>query len=328
MIPYSIIVPVYNRPDHIQSLLECLSKQTYKNFEVLIIESGSSIKSDKVVEQFKNDLDIRYIFKGNDGQGFSRNRGMKEAKGEFFIILDSDILMPEDYVEQVDKHLLKEGLDAYGGPDALHPDSTSFQKAVNYCMTSIFTTGGARGKKTSVGQYYPRSFNMGVSREVYEKIGGYNIPFKGEDLEWSHRIIKAGFKTGLIEKAPVFHERKKTLRTFYKQINFFGKSRINISKLVPGSFKTLHLLPIVYVAYVLMAAILTLTYPIHGKLLLLPFVIYNFLVISTATLKYKSFLVGWQSMIGTNALMLAYTTGMIKEYYNLYILKKEQTYKL
>lgn len=319
MIAYSIIIPVYNRPDHIQSLLECLSQQTYKNFEVLVIESGSSIKSDKVVEKFRNNLDINYIYKSNDGQGFSRNRGMKEAKGEFFIILDSDILMPENYVEEVNKNITKEKLDAYGGPDNLHPDSTSFQKAVNYCMTSIMTTGGTRGKKSSVGKYYPRSFNMGVSREVYEKIGGYSIPFKGEDIEWSHRIIKAGFKTGLIEKAVVFHERKKTLKTFYKQINFFGRSRININKLIPGSFKILHLLPIIYVGYVLIAIILALIFPLYGKFLLLPFVIYNCLVFLTAAVEYKSFLVGLYSIITANTLMLAYTKGIIEEYFNLNI---------
>lgn len=328
MIPYSVIVPVYNRPDHIQSLLECLVRQTYKNFEVLIIESGSTIKSDEVVKKFSNLLSIRYIFKGNDGQGFSRNRGMKEANGNYFIILDSDILMPDDYVSQVDSYLQREKLDAYGGPDALHPDSTLFQKAVNYCMTSFLTTGGTRGKKSSIGKYYPRSFNMGISREVYEKIGGYNIPFKGEDIEWSHRILNAGFKTGLIEKARVFHERKKSLKTFYKQMNFFGKSRINVIKLVPGSFKLIFLLPVFYISYVVLSILATLFYSDFGILLLAPILFYNFLIILDASIKNKHFLVGFYSMIGTNTLMFAYANGLIKEYFNLYILKKEQTYKL
>ena len=328
MIDYSIIVPVYNRPDHVQSLLECLLKQTFRNFEVIIVESGSNIKSDKVVEKFKNDLDVRYIFKCNDGQGFSRNRGMQEAKSKFFIILDSDVLVSEDYVEQVDKHLSAEGLDAYGGPDKLHPASTLFQKAVNYCMTSLLTTGGTRGRKSSLGKYYPRSFNMGISREVFNTVGGYNIPFKGEDLELSHRIINAGFKIGLIEKAPVFHERKKTLKTFYKQINFFGQSRMNISKLIPNSFKFLHLLPIFYVGYVLLTAILALVFPMCAILLLLLFVFYNSLVFLTSVSAYKNFIVGWYSIILANTLMLAYATGMIREYFRLYILRKEQKYKL
>jgi glycosyltransferase involved in cell wall biosynthesis len=325
---YSIIVPVYNRPDHIQLLLECLSKQSYTNFEVLIVESGSTIKSDEVVGKFNDALDVKYIFKGNDGQGFSRNRGMKEASGEYFIILDSDILLPENYIENVNNYLSTNFLDAFGGPDKLHPSSTPFQVAANFCMTSFLTTGGTRGKKSAVGKYYPRSFNMGVSREVYEKTGGFNIPFMGEDIEWSHRIIDAGFKTGLIEKAFVNHERKSSIRTFYKQIHFFGRARINISKIVPKSFKLMHSIPILYCIYTLSLIALGVLCTMLLGVAAIPFVVYNLLILISATIKTKDLRIGFYSLVGSNALMWAYFTGMIKEFINLYILKNEQSYKL
>ena len=325
---YSIIVPVYNRPDHIKSLLECLTNQTFKNFEVIVVESGSTIKSDEVVESFKEKLDVRYIFKGNDGQGYSRNRGMKEAKGDYFIILDSDILLPNNYVENIEKHLKENYLDAFGGPDRLHPDSSLFQKAVNYCMTSFLTTGGTRGNKSLVGKYYPRSFNMGVSREVYEKVGGFNIPFMGEDLEWSSRIINAGFKTGLIENAYVHHERKGTLKSFYKQINFFGRARINISKLVPKSLKVVHTFPIFYCLYVIGLIYLALIASPLFYWAFIPFLAYNISLFVSSFLSSKHIAVGVLVLLCANALMLAYSSGMIKEYITLYILKKEQTYKL
>jgi glycosyltransferase involved in cell wall biosynthesis len=325
---YSFIIPVYNRPDHIQKLLECLEAQTYTNFEVIVVESGSTIRSDEVVESFQNRLNVRYIFKGNDGQGFSRNRGMQEAKGDYFIILDSDILMPGHYLKTVDDYLKTNPLDAYGGPDRLHPDSTDFQKAVNFCMTSLLTTGGTRGKKSSVGKYYPRSFNMGVSRALYEKTGGFSIPFMGEDIEWSQRIAAAGFRSGLIENAFVNHERKSSLKGFYNQIHFFGRARINISKLIPGSFKLPHLLPVAYCLSLLATIILVLNQYVWSCLISLPFIFYTLAVFISAVGSYKSLKIGIYSVFLTNVLMLAYCSGMIREFFKLYILGKEQTYQL
>jgi glycosyltransferase involved in cell wall biosynthesis len=325
---YSFVIPVFNRPDHIEKLLECLVKQTYKGFEVIVIESGSSIKSDRVVQGFSAKLNIKYIFKSNDGQGYSRNRGMQEAKGDYFIILDSDILMPDTYLEVVDKTLEENYLDTFGGPDKLHPASSDFQKAVNFCMTSLLTTGGTRGKKSSVGKYYPRSFNMGVSRAVYEKTNGFKIPFMGEDIEWSQRIIAAGFKTGLIEDAYVNHERKSDLKGYFKQLNLFGKARINVSQLVPGSFKITHMLPIVYCAYVLLLVLLAL---VKSQLLLIfaiPFLAYNLALFISASLTYKSLKIGLNSVFLSNTLMVAYAKGMLSEFYKLYILKEKQIYKL
>ena len=315
---FSVIVPVYNRPDHIRSLLLCLSTQEYKHFEVLVVESGSSIKSDKVVEEFKNTLDISYILKENDGQGFSRNRGMKEAKGDYFIILDSDILLPNSYLEAVNKQLETDYLDAFGGPDKLHPDSSAFQVAVNYCMTSFLTTGGTRGSKTRIQKYYPRSFNMGVSREVYKKVGGFAIPFLGEDIEWSHRIMNAGFKVGLIQDAYVYHERKKTLKAFYQQIHFFGRARININRLVPGSFKIIHLIPFGYVGYAISLLFSKTFFLSIG----FPFIFYNFLVLFTATRQTKNMGIGLYSLISMNVLMFAYAIGMMRELFIPYFSKK------
>jgi len=305
-----------------------LTEQKFKNFETIVVESGSSIKSDKVVESFSNLIDVHYVLEGNNGQGFSRNAGMKKAKGDFFVILDSDILLPDFYLENINNHLQNHYLDAFGGPDKLHPASSTFQKAVNFCMTSFLTTGGTRGKKSKVGQYYPRSFNMGVSREVFETVGGFNIPFMGEDIEWSHRIIKNGFKTGLIENAYVFHERKKTLKTFFQQINFFGKARINISQLVKNSFKWLHLLPLAYCGYVFIIILSFLFSSELGSWLAIPFFIYNLLILIFSSLNSKNGLTGLFSVICTNALMLGYCKGMITEFFNLYIFKNKQSYQL
>ena len=326
MVFYSIIVPVYNRPDHMKSFLECLVRQGYKDFEVIVVESGSSVKSDRVVENFKNELAIKYIMKENDGQGFSRNRGMKEASGNYFIIFDSDILIPDNYLETLDNHLKNDFLDAYGGPDRLHPNSSKIQVAINFCMTSFLTTGGTRGNKSNMGKYYPRSFNMGVSREVYEKVGGFDLPFLGEDIEYSHRIRNAGFKIGLIEKAYVNHERKSSLQAFYKQIHFFGRARINISTLIPQSFKLIHAIPLFYCAYSLMLVVLQLTSKDLAVLVSIPLIVYNLIILISATIKTKDLCVGIFSVLCTNSLMLAYCTGMIKEFNKLYILKQKQTY--
>lgn len=323
---YSLVIPVFNRPDHIQKLLQCLTRQSFKNFEVIVVESGSTVKSDEVVSHFQGQLNIRYIYKSNEGQGVSRNRGMQEATGDYLIILDSDILLPDHYIETIENHLQKDYLDAFGGPDKLHPESSTFQKAVNFCMTDPLTTGGTRGHNKSIGQYYPRSFNMGVSRKVYEDTGGFSIPFMGEDIEWSARILDKGYKTGLIPGAYVHHERKNSLKGFFKQLFFFGRARINISKLVPGSFKITHLLPLLYCLYVLSLPLICFLLPAWFFIIFLPFLIYNVMILLKAGIQYKSLRIGFFSFILTNTLMLAYSMGMIREFNKLYIQQKEQTY--
>ena len=248
---FSIIVPVYNRPDEVKELLESLTHQTYKDFEVIIMEDGSSITCEEVCQHFKGKLDIKYYFKENTGQGFSRNAAFEKANADFFIQLDSDALVPEHYMAAVNEAIREEKLDAYGGPDMAHPDFTPIQKAVNYAMTSLFTTGGIRGKKGNLGgKYTPRSFNFGVSRQVWETVGGYKITRLGEDIEFSFRIIKAGFKVSLIPEAYIYHKRRTSFKQFFKQLHFFGRARINITRFFPEQLKLVHTFPMFFTLFV------------------------------------------------------------------------------
>ncbi|RYG08047.1 MAG: glycosyltransferase, partial [Chitinophagaceae bacterium] len=205
---FSIIIPLYNRPQEIDELLATLTQQTYTQFEVLVIEDGSVKDAKEIVASYTDQLDVHYYFKPNEGQGFSRNFGFERAKGDYFVIFDSDCLIPSDYLEIVSNYLFEHQLDAYGGPDAAHESFTPVQKAISYAMTSPFTTGGIRGNKKHIGQFHPRSFNMGVSREVYEKVGGFILTRLGEDIEYSIRIHENGFKIGLIPAAKVYHKRR------------------------------------------------------------------------------------------------------------------------
>lgn len=243
---YSVIVPVYNRPDEIDELLESLTKQTYSNFEVLVIEDGSTLKCDHIVEKYQDQLKLTYYFKPNSGQGFSRNFGFEKANGDYYVVFDSDCIIPSDYFETVNNHLDEYQLDAWGGPDKAHESFTPIQKAISYSMTSIFTTGGIRGGKKRMGAFHPRSFNMGISKEVFEQTKGYKITRMGEDIEFSIRIINLGFETGLIEDAFVYHKRRTSLSQFYKQLHFFGRARINVSRFFNTEIKLVHLFPALF----------------------------------------------------------------------------------
>ena len=204
---FSIVIPLYNRPDEIKELLASLSQQTYTSFEVIIVEDGSSKPAKHIVQSFSSRLDIHYFEKKNEGQGFARNYGFERAKGDYFIVFDSDIIVPSGYLEVVKRSIEENKWDAFGGPDAAHESFTTIQKAISYSMTSPFTTGGIRGNKKHVGQFHPRSFNMGLSRALWSDIGGYNLSRRSEDIEFSIRMINSGYKVGLIPEAFVYHKR-------------------------------------------------------------------------------------------------------------------------
>ncbi|EMR04573.1 glycosyltransferase [Cesiribacter andamanensis] len=248
MYRYSVIIPVYNRPEELDELLESLSRQRYKNFEVLIIEDGSSRPARHIAEKWAAHLPLQYFVKENTGQGFSRNFGFARAQGEYLVVFDSDCLIPEHYFEAVEAHLAHTPLDAWGGPDRAHAAFTPLQKAISYSMTSPFTTGGIRGGKKRLGAFHPRSFNMGISRAVWEKTGGYIITRMGEDIEFSIRIHELGFRSGLIPEAYVYHKRRTSLGQFYKQLHFFGRARINIGRFFKKEVKLVHLFPAAFVA--------------------------------------------------------------------------------
>ncbi|SMG28033.1 glycosyltransferase [Arenibacter troitsensis] len=244
---FSFIVPVYNRPNEIDELLESLSLQDYdKSFEVVVVEDGSSESSEDIVEKYKDKLSITYLKKKNSGPGDSRNYGMKRAGGNYFIVLDSDCIIPSQYLSVVEKSLANEYVDCYGGPDAAHSSFTNVQKAINYAMTSVFTTGGIRGKKRAVGKFQPRSFNMGISKEAFEKTLGYGNIHPGEDPDLTFRIWEAGYETKLIEDAYVYHKRRIDWNKFYTQVNKFGMVRPILNHWHPDSAKITYWFPTLF----------------------------------------------------------------------------------
>lgn len=257
---FSVIIPLYNRPNEIDELLESLTHQVYRNFEVLVIEDGSTRDARSIVAGYADRLNVRYFYKENAGQGFARNFGFERASGDYFVIFDSDCLIPPDYFAQVAAFLSHTWLDAYGGPDAAHESFTPVQKAISYAMTSPFTTGGIRGNRKHIGPFHPRSFNMGVSRTVWEQVGGFKLTRLGEDIEYSIRIQTSGFRTGLIPQAVVYHKRRTNFRQFYKQLHFFGRARINIYKHFPTELRLVHFFPAAFVLFLAAVILLNAIY--------------------------------------------------------------------
>lgn len=245
---FSIIIPVYNRPSEMDELLESLTKQDfYGDFEVLIIEDGSEKSSEQIVEKYTSQLNLNYFFKENSGAGASRNFGMQQASGSYFIILDSDVLLPTHYVSEVKNSLEKNYTDAFGGPDKAHKSFTSLQKAINYAMTAVLTTGGIRGAKKAVGKFQPRSFNMGLSKIAFEKTTGFSPLKNGEDIDLTFRLWENGFTTQLIEKAFVFHKRRSSILQFFKQTFGFGTARPLLNRRFPATSKITYWFPSLFI---------------------------------------------------------------------------------
>jgi glycosyltransferase involved in cell wall biosynthesis len=312
---YSIIIPVFNRPDEIRELLFSLKNQTFKHFEVLIIEDGSEIDCKSVAELFSRDLNVRYFFKENSGQGFSRNFGFERAKGDYFIVFDSDCIVPENYLEVVDEYLANNPADCWGGPDRAHPSFTPFQKAINFSMTSIFTTGGIRGGKRRIGDFHPRSFNMGISREVFEKTGGYKITRMGEDIEFSIRIIKSGFRTILIDNAFVYHKRRTNITQFFRQLHFFGRARVNVSRFYPDQISAVHLFPSVFITFLITSIIFSAAGIPFFQALLSLYAIYGILLFFAAYHKEMNLKVSILAVVASFTQLSAYGIGFLSEYW-------------
>lgn len=247
-IQFSIIIPVYNRPQEIDELLKSLTKQDFQSdFETLIIEDGSEKSSEEIIKKYTSLLNVKYFYKDNSGAGASRNYGMHRASGNYFIILDSDVVVPSQYLSEVKKALEKNYTDAFGGPDAAHPSFTALQKAINYSMTSVLTTGGIRGKKKAVGKFQPRSFNLGLSKIAFEKTKGFSKMKAGEDIDLTFRLWEKGFETQLIEKAFVYHKRRSTIKQFFKQTFAFGTARPILNKKYPETAKLTYWFPSLFI---------------------------------------------------------------------------------
>jgi glycosyltransferase involved in cell wall biosynthesis len=319
---FSIIIPLYNRPQEINELLYTLTKQTYLQFEVLVIEDGSVNDAKDIVSSYADKLDISYHFKENEGQGFTRNYGFARAKGDYFVVFDSDCLIPEDYLETVKDYLLEHQLDAYGGPDGAHKSFTPVQKAISYSMTSPFTTGGIRGNKKHIGQFHPRSFNMGISREVWEKSGGFILTRLGEDIEFSIRVHALGFKIGLIPGALVYHKRRTSFTQFFKQLHFFGRARINIYKHFPSELKLVHFFPACFTIFLLATAILSLLKHPLAAFCSTMLALYVLLIFFHSLAINRSVKVAFLSILASFVQLTAYGLGFMQDFWTRVILRK------
>lgn len=316
---YSVIIPVYNRPDEARELLESLCAQTCRDFEVVIVEDGSAIPCKEVAEAYADRLDIHYYVKENGGPGRARNYGVERARGEYVLILDSDAVLPEGYIAAVEDELEREPADAFGGPDRAHPDFTPMQKAINYAMTSFFTTGGIRGGKKKLDKFYPRSFNMGVRREVYQALGGFSDMRFGEDIDFSTRIFKGGYRCRLFPEAWVWHKRRTDLKKFFKQVHNSGIARIHLSKRHPGTLKLVHLLPAVFtlgcaLLLVLAAVAAALGCP-HWWVMLLPLVLFALIIMADASRQERSVGVGLRAIAAAYVQLSGYGTGFLRSWW-------------
>lgn len=317
---YSVIVPVYNRPSECEELLESLTHQTGKDFEVIIVEDGSSVPCRDVVERYADKLAVHYYDKPNSGPGQTRNYGVERANGEYVIILDSDVVLPEGYFAAIDAELAANPCDAFGGPDRAHESFSTTQKAINYAMTSFFTTGGIRGGKAKLDKFYPRSFNMGVRREVYQALEGFSAMRFGEDIDFSTRIFKSGYRCRLFPEAWVYHKRRTDLKKFFKQVHNSGIARIHLSHRHPGTHKLVHLLPAVFtlgVAFLLVLALLSLCFgcEIGTFVSLSPLLLFALLIGVDATRQSRSLAVGITSIAAAFVQLTGYGTGYLSAWW-------------
>ena len=317
---YSIIVPVYNRPDEVDELLQSLCEQTVKDFEVLIVEDGSVKPCKDVCDKYASILDLHYYAKENSGPGQSRNYGAERANGEYVIILDSDVVLPASYLQAVEDELKQTPCEAFGGPDATHPSFTPIQKAISYSMTSFFTTGGIRGGKAKLDKFYPRSFNMGIRRDVYIQLGGFTKMRFGEDIDFSYRIVEAGYMTRLFPEAWVWHKRRTDFRKFFRQVYNSGIARINLEKRHPGTMKLVHLLPTVFTLGVIGLLLISLFWP----LACVPIILYSLLLCIDSSLRNKSLWVGLLSIPAAFVQLMGYGFGFIESWWKRCVLKQDE----
>ena len=307
---FSIIIPVYNRPQEIDELLQSIAEQSFqKDFEVVIVEDGSIDKCDVIADAHKDELNINYLFKENTGAGKSRNYGMQHTKGNYFIILDSDVLLPNTYLEEVYNALIADYTGAYGGADASHTSFTDLQKAISYSMTSVLTTGGIRGKKQSVGKFQPRSFNFGLSRKAFEKTNGFSEMQFGEDIDLTFRLWENGFETQFIENAYVFHKRRSTLNEFYKQTFNFGTARPKLNRKYPNTAKITYWFPSLFIIGFDIAILFAIFWHWY---FILPFAIYFFFIFMDSLIQNKNIKVAFLSIITTYTQFLGYGFGFLK----------------
>ena len=336
-------MPVYNRPDEVDELLDSLTRQTLRDFEVVVVEDGSVIPCREVVSKYADRLTVHYYNKENSGPGQTRNYGVERANGEYMLILDSDCILPEDYLEEVEAELRAKKADAFGGPDRAHHSFTDVQKAINYAMTSFFTTGGIRGGKKKLDKFYPRSFNMGIRKDVYQALGGFSKMRFGEDIDFSIRIFKAGYACRLFPEAWVWHKRRTDLKKFFKQVHNSGIARINLYKKYPESLKLVHMLPAVFTlgVFVLMlllllgiglgvsiqTGMLQVELPLGVmlcSLAVLPLLCYALIIVADSYLKNRSVKVALLSVPASFIQLIGYGSGFIRAWWKRCVCSKRE----
>lgn len=318
---YSFVIPVFNRPQEIRELLESMTLLNFENdFEVVIVEDGSELTSEQVVTEFSDTLSISYYSKPNSGPGDSRNYGMRRAKGDYFIILDSDCLLPPHYLSVVDSFLSKDFYHCFGGADAAHSSFTSLQKAINQVMTSFLTTGGIRGNKRSLQKFEPRSFNMGISKEAFEKTGGFGKIHPGEDPDLSQRILKAGYQTVFIPDAFVFHKRRISWSKFYTQVKKFGLVRPILNKRHPSSSKITFWFPSLFVIFVLLSVLLGVFYK---WAFLIPLAVYVLAIFLESSIKNKNIYIGLLTIPAMFIQFFGYGMAFMRSFFFVSVLNKD-----
>ena len=313
---YSLISPTFGRPEEVTEFLESLLSQNYEGFEVILGDGTPNDTLRPLLKRFENNpvYPLKIVYREYLPVSDARNEAAKLAAGDYFIFLDSDCLIPQNYLKAIDAALAEKPLDLFGGPDAARDDFNALQKAISYAMTATLTTGGIRGKKKHVGTYHPRGFNMGISREAFVAVNGYNTQFVcGEDVELSIRIIAAGYKSGFIPEAFVYHKRRTTLTKFYWQVFRFGAARINLWKAHPGELKLAHLFPAAFLLYTIFAILaIPLVTPLFFSLL----GFYLLAVGTGATIHNKSIYIGILAMICTVVMNAGYGLGFLRNYFS------------
>lgn len=328
---FSIIIPVYNRLEEVKELLQSAEELDFERnaFEFLFVDDGSSDGFGEFIQSYrsKTGLQIRAIFQANKGPAQARNNGMASNSSEYMLFIDSDCILPPQWLREIEKGIIENKFEAFGGPDTFHPSFSPLLKAINYSMTSFIGTGGIRGNKKSVEKFYPRSFNMGISREVFEKIGGMRLRYYGEDTDFSARIIEAGFKTGLISDAFVYHKRRTSLHKFFRQIKTIGMARIKLGTLHQNMLKVVHLLPAILILGLLMLILFTIVFPLIGVYLWVltgaGFAGICLLAFAQSYKMYNSIKISLLSVITLNIQVFAYGIGLLHGIYRFMILKKE-----
>lgn len=318
---FSLIIPVYNRPDEVDELLESLSQQDYiENFEVVIVEDGSSLRCDDVVRKYAGKLHLSYCYKENSGPGDSRNYGMKKANGDYFIIFDSDCIIPKQYLSEVDKALKQNYVDCFGGPDKALDSFSDIQKAINFAMTSFLTTGGIRGGSEKIDKFQPRSFNMGMSRKAFDASKGFGNIHPGEDPDLSIRLWNLGFETKLFTKAFVYHKRRIDWDKFSVQVNKFGKARPILNSWYPQYNKLTFFFPTVFIIGFFLSIVLLL---FNQDTLIQFYILYFLVLFLVSTYQNKSLKIGYLSLIAVWKQFYGYGLGFLKSYIKVIIMKQK-----